>query len=152
VAPWWWACVVFNVCLLWALAGIRLAGDERWFTYRKACVWLPRKLKQLSLCHSQRQKNTVAEMTNPARLILLRHGETDWNVSHRLQGQWTADPAPALTETGCTQARYLAKHLLVAYPNVAAIISSDLQRAAQVLPSNAFTTIHPFAFSNISSL
>jgi bisphosphoglycerate-dependent phosphoglycerate mutase len=93
----------------------------------------------------------VAGMTNPSRLILLRHRKTDWKVSHRLQGQWTADPAPALTETG-TQARYLAKHLLIAYANEAAVISSDLQRAAQVLPSNAFTTIYPLAFCNISSL
>lgn len=57
-------------------------------------------------------------------LILLRHGETEWNSSGRWQGQ-NADTA--LTERGREQARVVARRLGV-FP-IQAIYSSDLSRA-----------------------
>jgi probable phosphoglycerate mutase len=57
-------------------------------------------------------------------LILLRHGETAWNLTGRWQGQAADTP---LTDLGRQQARIVA-HRLRAYP-VSAIYSSDLLRA-----------------------
>lgn len=57
-------------------------------------------------------------------LILLRHGETEWNHSGRWQGQ---DANTQLTERGRVQARIVARRLS-AYP-IEAIYSSDLSRA-----------------------
>lgn len=57
-------------------------------------------------------------------LILIRHGETHWNIEKRFQG--TADSP--LTPAGEGQARLLAKR--VARLNPAALYSSDLGRAA----------------------
>jgi broad specificity phosphatase PhoE len=59
------------------------------------------------------------------RLILIRHGETDWNTEGRWQGQ--ADVA--LNATGLIQAQEMARALEPA--GIAAIYSSDLQRARQ---------------------
>ena len=59
-------------------------------------------------------------------LILLRHGETEWNSSGRWQGQ---DANTQLTERGREQARIVSKRLS-AYP-ITAIYSSDLMRACQ---------------------
>lgn len=57
-------------------------------------------------------------------LILLRHGETEWNLTGRWQGQAVDTP---LTELGREQARIVARRL-TAYP-IQAIYSSDLVRA-----------------------
>lgn len=59
------------------------------------------------------------------RLVLLRHGRTEWNASQRIQGHLD----PALDEVGHAQA-------VAAAPAVAALepvllLSSDLQRARQ---------------------
>lgn len=56
-------------------------------------------------------------------LLLIRHGETDWNVEKRLQGHWDV----ALNDGGRRQAAALGKALL-AEP-LDAVIASDLQRA-----------------------
>jgi broad specificity phosphatase PhoE len=59
------------------------------------------------------------------RLLLARHGETDWNRIGRWQGQ--ADPP--LNEEGRRQAAVLAEQL--AGDSVRAIYSSDLLRASE---------------------
>lgn len=61
---------------------------------------------------------------DPTTLILLRHGETEWNLSGRWQGQ-AADTE--LTDLGRQQAR-LAANRLRSYP-INVIYSSDLLRA-----------------------
>jgi broad specificity phosphatase PhoE len=60
-----------------------------------------------------------------SRLILIRHGETEWNVEGRYQGQ--ADPP--LNDKGRQQARSLANNLSGA--GLELLISSPLKRAAQ---------------------
>lgn len=83
----------------------------------------------------QRRRKAVAAMREPAHLVFVRHGQTDWNVEQRMQGQSTADPAPALTEAGTAQAHTLAAHLRVHLADTmpSCVVTSDLQRARQVL-------------------
>lgn len=57
------------------------------------------------------------------RLILLRHGETDWN----LQARWQGSADVPLNATGLAQAHLVAEKL--ALEHLAAIYSSDLTRA-----------------------
>jgi broad specificity phosphatase PhoE len=64
---------------------------------------------------------------------LLRHGETDWNVQGRWQGQ--APFAPGLNEKGFEQARAAAEQLS-AVP-FEAIYSSDIPRAQQTAEETA---------------
>ncbi len=57
-------------------------------------------------------------------LLIVRHGQTTWNVEHRLPGQL---PNVALNENGRQQAARLAEALTIL--PVSAIISSPLERA-----------------------
>ena len=59
------------------------------------------------------------------RLVLVRHGQTEWNASGRYQGQSNV----ALSELGHRQAECLADHFPVA--NLDALYSSDLDRARE---------------------
>jgi broad specificity phosphatase PhoE len=60
-----------------------------------------------------------------AMLLLVRHGETDWNADGRLQGQTDRQ----LSDFGRSQARRLAEEL--ENENLEAIYSSDLSRARE---------------------
>jgi probable phosphoglycerate mutase len=57
------------------------------------------------------------------RVLLIRHGQSEWNADGRWQGQ--ADPP--LTDLGRLQARHASRNLGV----VDAIVASDLQRASE---------------------
>jgi len=57
------------------------------------------------------------------RLVLLRHGQTEWNAGSRMQGQLDTD----LTDLGREQANAAAEVLAKRQPLV--IVSSDLRRA-----------------------
>ncbi|MEY4232936.1 MAG: hypothetical protein RL144_1136, partial [Actinomycetota bacterium] len=57
------------------------------------------------------------------RVVLWRHGQTDWNVVNRFQGHSDID----LNEVGRFQAKHAAQ--VLAGMNPTAIISSDLGRA-----------------------
>ncbi len=61
----------------------------------------------------------------PTRILAIRHGETAWNVEHRIQGQLDVP----LNEMGRWQVHRLA--LAVADEDIAAIYSSDLLRAME---------------------
>ena len=57
------------------------------------------------------------------RLVLWRHGETDFNAAGRMQGHYDS----ALTEVGWNQARFAVPALARFEPDL--VISSDLRRA-----------------------
>ncbi len=77
-------------------------------------------------------KHTAEE---PMRLILVRHGESEWNRIGRYQGQMDAP----LSDLGLQQAEALAKRL--ASEKFAAIYSSPLQRARRT--ADAIARYHP---------
>ena len=62
-------------------------------------------------------------MTEPTRIIAIRHGETAWNVDTRIQGHLDIP----LSDTGRRQAALLGQAL--AEEPIAAIYASDLSRA-----------------------
>jgi broad specificity phosphatase PhoE len=62
-------------------------------------------------------------MSDPRKIVLWRHGQTQWNLEHRFQG---ATDIP-LDETGVAQAARSARLLAALQPS--AIVSSPLQRA-----------------------
>jgi len=76
-----------------------------------------------------------AQGTGSLRLYIARHGETDWNVQHRLQG-WTDTP---LDETGKKQAVALAESLKGV--RIDAIYSSTLMRSRDTAQTVAGTTL-----------
>ncbi|CAM6092390.1 unnamed protein product [Calypogeia fissa] len=65
--------------------------------------------------------------SNVAELLVVRHGETNWNVSGRLQGQAESD----LTDNGVKQAHAVADRLGRGAKDVVAVYSSDLKRAVE---------------------
>lgn len=62
-------------------------------------------------------------MPEPRRLVIWRHGRTQWNAEQRFQGQTDVD----LDEVGIAQAERAAGMLASLRPSV--IVSSDLRRA-----------------------
>lgn len=61
------------------------------------------------------------------RLVLVRHGETDWNA----EGRWQGQTGVGLNALGRRQARATAQHLAAAHPDAALIARSDSQRVAE---------------------
>jgi len=61
------------------------------------------------------------------RVLLIRHGQTDWNVS----GRWQGFEEIPLNDEGWAQARALADYLRRHHWRISAIYSSDLGRAFQ---------------------
>jgi 2,3-bisphosphoglycerate-dependent phosphoglycerate mutase len=75
-------------------------------------------------------------MENATRLILVRHGETEWNAAGRFQGHLDSP----LTPQGIRRAAYLAARLkLICFT---ALYSSDLGRARQTAAIIARETGH----------
>ena len=72
----------------------------------------------------------------PTRIILLRHGETAWNLEGRYQGHLDSP----LTPRGESQARALARRL--AGVEFAALYSSDLGRASRTAVVISQSTNH----------
>ena len=62
-------------------------------------------------------------------LWLVRHGQSGWNVSGRIQGQ--SPNAPGLTAVGREQAAVAARGLVCRAPRASLIVASDLARAAE---------------------
>jgi probable phosphoglycerate mutase len=62
-----------------------------------------------------------------ATLLLIRHGETEWNAQGRIQGHRDTD----LSELGRRQAQVLARHLAATGVAIHAVFASDLARARQ---------------------
>jgi probable phosphoglycerate mutase len=68
----------------------------------------------------------VSAVTAETTVLVVRHGETDWNRDDRLQG-W----APvSLNERGREQTRAAGAHLATAY-EIDRVVSSDLRRARE---------------------
>jgi broad specificity phosphatase PhoE len=65
-------------------------------------------------------------MTGSLTLLLVRHGQSEWNATGRMQGQTAHVP---LTALGHEQAAAAARELATLRPG--ALISSDLHRAVQ---------------------
>lgn len=62
-----------------------------------------------------------------SRVLLLRHGETEWNRVDRIQGWGDI----SLNERGRRQARAAAQCIAEEYSDVARLLSSDLPRATE---------------------
>jgi broad specificity phosphatase PhoE len=77
---------------------------------------------QIQFHYQQTVESTSGSMKRT--LLLIRHGQTTWNVEHRLPGQL---PGVELNDTGRKQAERLAEALTVL--PISAIISSPLDRA-----------------------
>jgi broad specificity phosphatase PhoE len=78
----------------------------------------------------------------PLTLLLVRHGQSEWNAAGRMQGQTAHVP---LTELGHAQAAAAARELAALHPG--ALVSSDLRRAVQTAEHCAGATGLPLATS-----
>lgn len=65
-------------------------------------------------------------MTDGQRVVLVRHGQTDWNRDDRIQG-WAPS---SLTDRGREQARSLGRHLADRY-DFDRLVASDLRRTRE---------------------
>src|SRR3954454_18160142 len=70
------------------------------------------------------------------KIVLVRHGETQWNVEQRIQGQGDSP----LTPTGVEQARAIGRRL--AREHFDRLVASDLGRAMQTAQEIAALTSH----------
>jgi broad specificity phosphatase PhoE len=60
-------------------------------------------------------------MSEPSRLLVVRHGQSTWNAD----GRWQGTEDPPLSTLGVRQARHAAQHL----GSFDAVVASDLERA-----------------------
>jgi broad specificity phosphatase PhoE len=74
-------------------------------------------------------------MSRPLTLLLVRHGQSEWNAAGLMQGQTAHVP---LTELGHAQAARAAAELALLRPG--ALLSSDLLRAVQTAEHCAAAT------------
>jgi probable phosphoglycerate mutase len=81
-------------------------------------------------------------MAGPLTLLLVRHGQSEWNAAGLMQGQ---TPHPPLTALGQAQAATAAQELAALRPG--ALVSSDLLRATQTARHCARSTGLPFSTS-----
>jgi probable phosphoglycerate mutase len=81
-----------------------------------------------------------APARRPLTLLLVRHGQSEWNAEGRMQGQTAHVP---LTELGHAQAAAAAAELAALQPG--ALLSSDLRRAVQTAEHCARATGLPLA-------
>lgn len=65
--------------------------------------------------------------TSPSSVIVVRHGESEWNVL----GKWQGRADTRLTDAGRRQAAEAAHHVRSAGLAVARVVSSSLQRASE---------------------
>ena len=77
--------------------------------------------------------------SQPTRICVVRHGETEWNAARRIQGQIDI----ALNDAGLRQAEAAGRWLRAA--GIVALYSSDLQRAWVTARAIAETTQAPLA-------
>ncbi|KAL2522783.1 Phosphoglycerate mutase-like protein 4 [Forsythia ovata] len=76
----------------------------------------------LPACDGDGEIKAVAP--NYTEIIIIRHGETEWNADHRIQGHLDVD----LNDVGRQQAAAVAERL-AREPKISAVYSSDLKRA-----------------------
>lgn len=69
----------------------------------------------------------LLEGARQLRLVLVRHGESDWNAERRVQGHLGG----GLTSRGRADAERTAEYLRVTFPRPARLLSSDLDRVVQ---------------------
>ena len=79
-------------------------------------------------------------MSRPLTLLLVRHGQSEWNATGRMQGQTAHVP---LTALGHEQAAAAARELVPLRPG--AMLASDLLRAVQTAEHCATATGLPFS-------
>ncbi len=79
------------------------------------------------------------------KIILVRHGETDWNIARRIQGGGSNTP---LNETGQRQAEAVAARLKD--EKITAVFSSPQQRA--LFTAQAIASYHNLAVQELPSL
>ncbi|HZZ92742.1 MAG TPA: histidine phosphatase family protein [Usitatibacter sp.] len=75
-------------------------------------------------------------MSHQTKIVLVRHGETRWNVERRIQGQGDSP----LTDAGIGQARAIGRRL--ARERFDGLVSSDLGRAMQTASEIGALTGH----------
>ena len=98
-----------------------------WLSLRVGCRFLAWRWR-LRLRPSRLMESTSSGMKQT--LLFIRHGETAWNVEHRLPGQL---PGISLNEKGIQQVTLLAEALAI-FP-ISALISSPLERACETRKS-----------------
>lgn len=75
------------------------------------------------------------------RVVLVRHGESQWNAEGRIQGQGGA----GLSDLGVRQAKATAEYLRDRYDDVTRIVRSDLERVVQTAePFEAHSSVEVF--------